>query len=190
MSLTLVQGTPRVIGEKTIIPVALVAFFQGSPRFELFWARPLAFREIGPRNERLIPLFPLPGAERRFQMEPGGILKDIVDNLRSSASVNAVFGETRETQGKAIIPVACVHYCFGAGGGEGAGPAAGEGQPPVAGSGGGGGGMVKARPLAVLEVTPEETRVLPVVDFSRLASMAIGGFFALWLLRTLRRRHK
>ena len=51
-------------------------------------------------------------------MDPGGTLKDIVENLRSSASVNAVFGEARETQGKTIIPVASVHYAFGAGGGR------------------------------------------------------------------------
>ena len=121
-------------------------------------------------------------------MDPGGTLKDIVENLRSSASVNAVFGETRETQGKAIIPVASVQYAFGAGGGEGSSPSGAEGQPAAAGSGGGGGGKVNAKPVAVLEVTPEETRVLPIMDYSRLASLALGGFFFFWLLRTLRRK--
>lgn len=188
MALELLQGQPRVVGQKTLIPVALVASFSRGSNFKLFWARPLAFREIGPTGNRLIPVLPLPGAERRLAMEPGNMLKDMVDKLKSSASVDVVFGETRETQGKAIIPVASVQYAFGAGGGEGACPPAGEGQPPAAGSGGGGGGMVKAKPVAVLEVTPEETRVLPVMDYSRLASMALGSLFFFWFLRTLRRK--
>ncbi|MDP2727148.1 MAG: spore germination protein GerW family protein, partial [Dehalococcoidia bacterium] len=103
---------------------------------------------------------------------------------------NAVFGENREIQGKTIIPVASVRYGFGAGGGEGTGPAVGEGQPPTTGSGGGGGGMVRAKPVAVLEITPDETRVLPVMDYTRLASMALGGVFFIWFLRTIRRKAK
>lgn len=190
MAARLLQGTPRAVGQKTFIPVALVASFSRGSNLGLFWARPLALWEIGPNGQSLIPLLPLPGAERRLNMEPGGMLRDMVENLKSSASVNVVFGETRETQGKAIIPVASVQYCFGAGGGEGTGPPAGEGQTPPAGSGGGGGGMIKAKPVAVLEVTPEETRVLPIMDYSRLASMALGGLFFFWLLRALRRKTK
>jgi len=188
VALEVAQGLPRAVGKKTLIPLALVASFSRGSRFEFSWARPLAFREIGPDGDRLIPLLPLPGAERMLSMDPGGTLKDIVENLRSSASVNAVFGETRETQGKAIIPVASVQYAFGAGGGEGSSPSGAEGQPAAAGSGGGGGGKVNAKPVAVLEVTPEETRVLPIMDYSRLASLALGGFFFFWLLRTLRRK--
>lgn len=195
MALTLLQGQPfllkgqpRVIGEKTLVPVALVASLRRGPKLDLSWARPLAFRERGPKGDILIPLLPLMGAERRLVLEPGSMLKDMVDRLKSSASVDVVFGQTREVQGKAIIPVASIRYAFGAGGGEGTGSAAGEGQPLPAGSGGGGGGMVRAKPVAVLEVTPEETRVLPVMDYSQLASMALGGFLLFWFLRTLRRK--
>lgn len=188
MALELLQGEPRVIGQKTLFPIALVASFSRQSGFEFFWARPLAFREIGPKGQRLFPLLPLPGTKRRIDMQPGGMLKDMAENLRSSASVNSVFGETRETQGKAIIPVASVQYAFGAGGGEGTNPATEEGRQAASGSGGGGGGKVKAKPVAVLEITPEETRVLPIMDYSRLASMALGGLFFFWVLRALRRK--
>ncbi len=188
MALELLQGDPRTIGDKTLVPIALVASFSRRSSFDLLWARPVAFYEIGPKGHRLFPLLPLPGAERRISMQPGVLLKDIIENLRSSASVNVVFGETRETQGKAIVPVAAVRYAFGAGGGEGACPPTGEQRQPTGGSGGGGGGAVKAKPVAVLEITPEDTRVLPIMDYSRLASMALGGVFFLWFLRTLRRK--
>lgn len=122
-------------------------------------------------------------------METGSVLKDVVENLKSSASVDTVFGETRETQGKGIIPVASIQYAFGAGGGEGTGPA-GDNNGTSQGSGGGGGGTIRARPVAVLEVTPEETRVLPVMDYSRLAARVLGGIVIFLVLRSLRRRPK
>jgi uncharacterized spore protein YtfJ len=188
----LLQGQPRLVGEKTLTPIALVADIAGGRKrgVALFYARPLAVREASPAGERLIPILPIAGIERRLGMEPGSLLKEISDRLKSSASVDVVFGETRETQGKAVIPVASVHYCFGAGSGEGTSAPSSEGQPPVGGSGGGGGGMVRAKPVAVLEVTPEETRVIPIFDLSRLASMALGGILFLWVLRTLRRKRK
>lgn len=122
-------------------------------------------------------------------METTDMLKNMAENLKSSASVDVVFGGTRETQGKAIIPVASVQYAFGAGGGEGTSPAE-EGQKVSSGSGGGGGGSVKARPVAVLEITPEETRVLPIMDYTRLASAFLGGLFFWWIIRSFRRRSR
>ncbi len=190
MILSLLQGTPRAAGEKTLIPVALVAHLTVSSRFEVFWARPLAVREQGPNGERLMLLLPIPGAERRLRMQTTDMLKNMAENLKSSASVDTVFGETREMQGKAVIPVASVQYAFGAGGGEGTNPSQGEGQPGAAGSGGGGGGKVQAHPVAILEVTPEDTRVLPVMDYTRLASRFIAGLFIWWILRSLLRRSR
>lgn len=190
MSVALLQGSPRTVGEKTLIPVALIADFALGSRFQFFLARPVAVRELGPHGERLMPLLPLLGAERRLRMQTTDMLKGMAENLKSSASVDVVFGDTRETQGKAIIPVASVQYCFGAGGGEGTNPGDGEGKKAASGSGGGGGGSVKARPVAVLEITPEDTRVLPVMDYTRLVSTFLGGMFIWWILRSFRRRNK
>lgn len=188
MTIALLQGSPRTVGEKTLVPVALVAGFVLGARFEFFWARPVAVRVLAPNGERLLALLPISGAERRLRMQTTDMLKDMAENLKSSASVDAVFGETRETQGKSVIPVASVQYAFGAGGGEGTAPAEGEGQKASSGSGGGGGGKVKARPVAVLEITPEDTRVMPVVDYTRLASTFLGGMFVWWILRSFRRK--
>ncbi len=177
MGVALLQGSPRTVGEKTLVPVALIADFVLGSRFEFFWARPVAVREIGPHGERLMALLPVPGAERRLRMQTTDMLKGMAENLKSSASVDVVFGDTRETQGKAIIPVASVQYAFGAGGGEGTNPGQGEGQKAASGSGGG--GSVKARPVAVLEVTPEDTRVLPVMDYTRLADVYAASIVSL-----------
>lgn len=122
-------------------------------------------------------------------MPSSEILKDIASNLKSSASVDMVFGDTRLAQGKALIPVASIQYAFGAGGGTGSKPA-GEGERTSTGAGDGGGGAVKARPVAVLEVTPDDTRVVPVVDYTRLASRFLGGLLVWWILRSFRRKSR
>ncbi|MDP2663477.1 MAG: spore germination protein GerW family protein [Dehalococcoidia bacterium] len=190
MTLSLLQGSPRGVGEKTLIPIAVIAHFQVGSRLEFFGALPVAVREKGPNGERLMHLLPIPGAERRPRMQTADMLKELAERLKSSASVDTVFGDTRETQGKAIIPVASIHYAFGAGGGEGSSPSHDEDLKTSSGSGGGGGGKVRVRPVAVLEVTPEDTRVLPVTDYTRLASICMGGMFFWWIFRSFRRRHK
>ena len=58
---------------------------------------------------------------------------------------------------------------MGFGFGQGEGPATAEGEPKEAGVGGGGGGGVSATPVAILEVTPQGTRVVPVLDTTRIA---------------------
>ena len=100
----------------------------------------------------------------------------IVDRLRASANVNAVYCDARVINGRTIIPVAAVSYSFGAGGGTGKQPAGNDGQASE-GSGGGGGGMVSAKPVAVIEVTDDRTRVVPVVDVNRLAFLGVVGLF-------------
>ena len=111
----------------------------------------------------------------------------IVDRLRGTANVNAVFGEPRVVNGRTIIPVAAVSYSFGAGGGTGKQPAGSDGQGSE-GSGGGGAGMVSAKPVAVIEITEDRTRVVPVVDLNRLAFLGIVGLFILVFFgRRLRR---
>ncbi len=188
--LSLLQGSPRRIGDKTLVPIAMIVSFRLASRFEFFGALPVAVREKGTEGERLVLLLPIPGAERRPRMKTADMLKEFAERLGSSASVDTIFGDTRETQGKAIIPVASVQYVFGAGGGEGSTLSHDQEQEPASGSGGGGGGKVKVRPVAILEVTPEDTRVLPVTDYTRLASIGLAGVFFWWIFRSFRRRNK
>lgn len=107
-----------------------------------------------------------------------------------SASVDKVYGDPIETQGKTIIPVARVAYGFGGGAGRpkhhngyGAGD---DGEEPEA--GGGGGGAVAA-PYGVLEVTPDGTKLIRFGDVRRtLGAVALGLLFGVIL--SSRRKHK
>jgi len=121
-------------------------------------------------------------------------LLDSLADMREKANVNACFGEPVVAEGRTIIPVAEVVYGFGMGAGHG--PLAGEEAPEeeapeeagVAGGGGGGGG-VRARPLAVIEVTPEGTWVESILDEQKvaLAGVLLVGWAVFWLARALTR---
>ncbi len=109
------------------------------------------------------------------------IVSEVLDRIRGSARVEVVYGEAREIGDKTIIPVAVVAYAFGAGAGGGASPL-GEGST----GGGGGGGGVRVQPVGVLEVTQEETRLVPVLDWTRIITTGLT-FLGLWMVvRALR----
>jgi len=95
------------------------------------------------------------------------------DDLKKSAQVSAVFGQPQTIGERTIIPIARVSYGFGLGFGEDI-PQDKEKQTD---SGAGGGGWVRARPIGVLVITPEETRVESIVDKGRIA-LATGVFTA------------
>ena len=119
-------------------------------------------------------------------------LLEALADLREQANVNAVFGEPVTVEGRTVIPVAKVAYGFGMGIGHAS--AAEEGATEGAGdsgggdrAGGSGGGGVLARPFAVVEVTPEGTRVESVVDEQKVA-LAVGllaSWTVFWLARAL-----
>ncbi len=117
------------------------------------------------------------------------LMKTMANNLTASASVNSVFGEPRVMGRKTLIPIAAVSVGFGAGGGEGKTSPETE-KPAQEGFGGGGGGGGCARPLAVIEVTEEETKIIPVIDTTKivLASLALAGSITLMITRLLSRR--
>lgn len=96
-------------------------------------------------------------------------LLDRLEDFKNTASVEAVFGEPEVIGERTIIPIAKVGYGLGFGFGQGEGPATAEGEPKEAGVGGGGGGGVSATPVAILEVTPQGTRVVPVLGTTRIA---------------------
>lgn len=116
------------------------------------------------------------------------VVGDILDRVKNTARVEVIYGESREMHGKTIVPVAFVAYMFGGGGGTGTAPQR-DGQDNV-GTGGGGGGAVRVMPVGVLEVTDDDTRLVPVIDWTRIITTAVT-FFGFWmLLRTIFRRRK
>ena len=118
-------------------------------------------------------------------------IKEITDRLSTTSPVNAVFGEPRIIGRKTIIPIASVGIGFGGGGGQGRQAKAGE-RPAQEGTGGGGGGGGCARPLAVLEVTDEETNLIPVVDVTRviLSSLLFAGAATCMITKLIARLNK
>jgi len=137
-------------------------------------------------------------------MEAFETLFSRLDTVSEKVSVDAVFGKPQTYGDRVVIPVAEIAYGFGAGGGIASAPGcACEGEPececeavaeddgsqewPVGGGGGAGG---KARPVAYIEVTPEGTRVQPIVDEQRiaLAGILLGAWAVGWVglvLKTL-----
>jgi uncharacterized spore protein YtfJ len=122
-------------------------------------------------------------------------LLEAVADVRDRANVNAVFGDPVTVEGHTVIPVARVAYTFSVGvsrraatGEMDAEKRAGTKPPDQADSDSRGsvGGMV-AHPIAVIEVTPEGTRVKPVVDEQKLALAGglLGAWIVVWLARTL-----
>jgi uncharacterized spore protein YtfJ len=119
-------------------------------------------------------------------------LLEMLADLRERANVDACFGEPVVVEGRTVIPVAKVAYGFGMGGGhttavEEATAEEAEEPDDGASSGGGGGGGVLAQPFAVVEVTPEGTRVAPVIDEQKVALAAglLAGWSVFWLARAL-----
>jgi len=117
---------------------------------------------------------------------------EVVENLRQTASADAAFGEPQEVEGRVLIPVAEVGIGFGLGFGQGT-SSEGKEESDVpegggGGEGGGAGGGAKSRPVAVIEVTPEETVIKPIVDESKisLAGVLLVGWIVFWLTATVR----
>jgi uncharacterized spore protein YtfJ len=97
-------------------------------------------------------------------------LQSLAERVSGSASVRSVFGEPVVSGDRTVIPVARVRYGFGGGGGSHRGE---EGT-----GGGGGGGGVTARPVGVVEISPEGTRFIPF-DERRAKGMALALGFVL-----------
>jgi uncharacterized spore protein YtfJ len=115
---------------------------------------------------------------------------DKLQTIRDSANVDRVFGKPKIIGEKAIIPIAQVSYGFGGGYGEGKEPGAEEDSETRQriGKGGGGGGGVSVTPKAVLEVTPAETKLISIVDTTRIALAAIllVAWNVFWVTKTAR----
>ncbi len=118
------------------------------------------------------------------------IVSGLLERIKGSAKVEVIYGEPREIGEKTVIPIAAVAYGFGAGAGAGPGGPGGDGASGGSGGGCGGGGAVRVHPVGVLEVTVDETRLVPVLDWTRIITTGLT-FFGLWMIvRALRGRRK
>jgi len=110
-------------------------------------------------------------------------LFDTIEEVQQTAHVSALFGKPVQVGERTVIPVAKVKYGFGLGFGKGGTE---TGEEKTAEGAGGGGGII-ARPIAVIEVTPDRVRVEPVLDEGRIALAGIfAGLWAVfWIARTL-----
>lgn len=104
---------------------------------------------------------------------------DEVARLPERAGAQACFGSPVTAGDRTVIPVAEVSYGLGFGWGGG-GDAQGSG-------GGGAGGGARSRAVAVIDVSPEAVRILPIEDYTqlRLAGIAFAGASAALVSRTL-----
>jgi uncharacterized spore protein YtfJ len=106
-------------------------------------------------------------------------LLDSFADLRKKANANACFGKPMTAEGHTVIPVAEVTYEFAMGIEH-------EGAVSEDQDASGGGGM-RVRPFALVEVTPESTRVEPIIDEQKVAW--VGGLLiawaVFWIARTL-----
>jgi uncharacterized spore protein YtfJ len=118
------------------------------------------------------------------------IVSELLDRIKGSAKVEVVFGEPREIGDKTIIPVAAVVYGFGAGARGSMGERPGGNGASGGGSGSGGGGGVRVHPVGVLEVTADETRIVPVFDWTRIITTAVTFLGVAMVIRALRGRRK
>ncbi len=112
-----------------------------------------------------------------------------MNKAQEVASVKHVFGEPTVSGERSVIPVAVVSYTFGFGWGGGPEQTDEQGHAVTTGSGAGAGGQVNARPVAVVELTPNETVVKPVQDGTRIAvaGMLLGGWALFQFGSTLRK---
>lgn len=103
--------------------------------------------------------------------------------MQGRADVRTVFGEAIQLNGRRVIPVASIQYGFGMGGGSGPTKAKSE----ASGGGGGGGGM-RVEPVALVDITDGKLKVEPIVNVTRLATMAmlLAAWSVFWISRTIR----
>ena len=117
-------------------------------------------------------------------------LSEMLERIRATARIELVYGKERKIGDKTLIPIAAVAFTFGAGAGGGTAPAMnddGGGEAPV-GGGGGGGGSVRVLPVGVLEVDADETRMVPILDWTRIITTGLTVFGIWMVFRTIFRR--
>ncbi|MEN6548904.1 MAG: spore germination protein GerW family protein [Armatimonadia bacterium] len=95
------------------------------------------------------------------QLDGESTMLEKLGALKDAATVERVFGEPQTMGDRMVIPVAEVRTGMGFAIGQGKHKTAGDGEGGNEGGGGGGGGVM-ARPVGVVEVTPEGTCFIPI----------------------------
>ncbi|MCK9486760.1 MAG: hypothetical protein M0R73_08690 [Dehalococcoidia bacterium] len=105
---------------------------------------------------------------------------DRIMNIPEHAGASMCFGEPVRAGDRTAIPVAEVSYTLGLGWGGGR-------DAETSGNGGGAGGAARTRAVAVIDVSPDAVRVIPIEDFTqiRLASIAFIGTTTALVARSL-----
>lgn len=103
-----------------------------------------------------------------------------IGNIPEHAGAAACFGEPVRAGDRTAIPVAEISYGLGFGWGGGR-------DANGTGGGGGGGGGARSRAIAVIDVSPDAVRVVPIEDHTqiRLASIAFIGTTTALVARSL-----
>ncbi len=119
---------------------------------------------------------------KRFVDVVGSRIGENLERLFGKVTASDVFRTLETSEDRVVIGASAVERAggFGFGAGEGVDPDADE---VVGGGGGGGGGAGQARPVAVIEITPDGVKVWPVIDYTKLGLVAIGVLAAIWKIR-------
>ncbi|MCC6237578.1 MAG: sporulation protein YtfJ [Dehalococcoidia bacterium] len=114
-------------------------------------------------------------------MQPAPTLRAL-ESIPDHATVAACFGTPTTAGDRTVIPVAEVYYGFGFGWGSGS-----DAQTTSEGGGAGGGGGVRTRGVAVVELSPDGVRVIPIRDYTSiaLAALTFASAATLIVARTL-----
>lgn len=117
---------------------------------------------------------------------------DIMDRLLETAGVEKVFGPPLRKGEFTVIPaaeiLAGVGFGVGFGGGTGVNDENEEVVGEGSGGGGGGGGRTFARPVAVIVIGPDDVRVEPIIDRTKIALTALTAIgFVFGLMAKMRR---
>ena len=109
-----------------------------------------------------------------------------LSQIPERATAAACFGEPITSGDRTAIPVAQVSYGMGFGYGSGGERPSKEGSFSLGGGGGGGGGS-NSRAIAVIEISPDGVKVLPIHDHTSvtLAGITLGGTVVALVSRTL-----
>ncbi len=113
-------------------------------------------------------------SKEELRLGTSQLLQSIADRLQAGATARSVYGEPIQAGERTIIPVARVSFGFGGGSGRNSGGE--EADKPDAGGGGGGG--MRAIPVGVLEVSPDGTSFIPILQRRAIAAAFLAGIVA------------
>lgn len=92
--------------------------------------------------------------------------QEVFRSIVEHAGAETVFGEPVSVGDRTIVPVAKIRYGFGGGSG---------GRERGEQFGGGGGGGLVAKPLGAFEISPSETRFIPIPSrLEMIAAVVLG----------------